>query len=1235
MNTFPSTTTSSSLFGAQPTTSSSLFGAKPANSLFGTNPSTQTGNLFGSQPSTGFGSTAGVGILGANKPAAFGQVSQSNLFGQQPQQPGGGLFNSASSVPPTFGATTTTASIFGANNTGSSFGGFGQQQPQPTQIGGSLFGSPKPVQPSFSSFGGNQQPTQTFAKFTPPSATDTMQLKGSQQQVQTKQMCISAMKEYETKSLEEIRCNDYIGGRKVNTSVAPTNFAQPQGGVLFSKPGTGLFSTVTTTTPATSSSLFGAQPTTSSSIFGAKPANSLFGTNPSTQTGNLFGSQPSTGFGSTAGVGILGANKPAAFGQVSQSNLFGQQPQQPGGGLFNSASSVPPTFGATTTTASIFGANNTGSSFGGFGQQQPQPTQIGGSLFGSPKPVQPSFSSFGGNQQPTQTFANTQQGQTLLGSNLNTSAFQKEIIESQLSSLPYGDSPLLKVSTSPRKSAQDIISLSRQIIFGTKDDQQKFTTTSSQNSFLADLSISTISKGINTYDKENSIAETFDTSLGYKPLIILPSVGFGTALGLRHEPKLTKSFASEKSFISGKSTSLHLSFAEDDTKRIKSLDMSVVFEPSPNEDNSFIADKSSQVNSVLVPLQLSPSMESERPTIEEIQSPPEKTLPPKEPIQQNKQQQQNTQQLFQQPQQKKFKMKLSRPEYYSNPLIEDLEALFDSKGICKIEGGLTIGRLGYGSVFWRGPIELQEPLDLDEIVHFRNKEVVVYPDESKKPEIGRGLNKPAEVSLENVWPIDPKTKMPIKDTDELIRMNFKGKLERLCARMDAHFVDYQPSRGVWIFQVEHFSKYGFHDEDDDEDIIAIQQQEQQQMDVDKIHSAHLQNLIQKAKVPLREIQKTFDGNKNNKNKREYLQQQTTGFVDNRGDFAEYNEDDSKLFQDQIICKKLRFDDTLFDSSKLLNIVTNKEQQQGQICPQKFKLVERLPKYIYSGLDSQNLSKSFLKKCGINFLLPSCKIGFSQDLVFAAIPPSTHLNVVNIYQTRVIVPTVKNFFLQYIRQNNLNLQKSLENLELTQLVKFDPPSPILSYLDKYLTESFINGKDLNKSFDGICKILLMDLKTIEDKISQRILMGDWLCEQLSIEDNNKTTNNKKPFLKIFKFLINGQIEKAAEYAKEQNLFNLALLLSLYKCPSVGLVRNMVAKQLSISFKQTNVDKDYIKILQLLSGEFKNCGEYNNFGGGGNGCLEGLNWLQILGILIWYHASPTTTMIECLDILQELV
>lgn len=91
-----------------------------------------------------------------------------------------------------------------------------------------------------------------------------------------------------------------------------------------------------------------------------------------------------------------------------------------------------------------------------------------------------------------------------------------------------------------------------------------------------------------------------------------------------------------------------------------------------------------------------------------------------------------------------------------------MEECFREDGSLRIECGLTVGRVGYGSVFWKGPIQLAGPIDLDEIVHFRNKEVVVYPDETKRPEVGTGLNTAAEVSLERVWPIDPKTKQPIK-----------------------------------------------------------------------------------------------------------------------------------------------------------------------------------------------------------------------------------------------------------------------------------------------------------------------------------------------------------------------------------------------------------------------------------------------------------------------------------------
>ncbi|KAF7634524.1 Peptidase S59 domain-containing protein [Meloidogyne graminicola] len=1303
INPFPSsTTTASSLFGSQQqTASTSLFGAKPAGSLFGTNISQPSGGIFGQpQPgSSGFG-----GILGGNKSTSAFTTQPSFFFGQQ--QPGG-LFGTTTTSAPAFGATTTSTSIFG--NTVSSFTGFGQspqqgvglfgakpappfgsfgvnqptqqfgtastgtslfgQQPQ-TSIGGGLFGSTSTAnKPSlFGSTIGTQQPSGLFntVKFTPPTGTDTMQLKGQQTQVSTKQMCISAMKEFDSKSLEEIRCADYISGKKVSSSAPASTGALF--GTTVSTSG-GFFSVPSSTT--TASSLFGSQQqTASTSLFGAKPAGSLF-------VGGIFGQhQPvSSGFASTGG-GILGGNKPtSAFSQVSQptfflvnNNLGGFLEQQllllrllvqqlhlllclailflllpvlvnhhnnKEGGLFG-AKPAPPfgSFGVNQPTQQ-FGTASTGTSLFG---QQPQ-TSIGGGLFGSTNTAnKPSlFGSTLGTQQPSGLFntdkfsieANVQQpfvSNLTLSSTMNIGNLQKSIIDAQLSTLPYGDSPLLKVSTSPRKSAQDISSLQRQLTFDTKDGQKS----PQQNSFLADLSVGT--QDLST--KDTSLAESaiFDTNLSYKPIIILPSVGFGAALGLRHSPKLTKSFASEKSFLSGKS-SLH-SFIEED-KKIKSLDMSVVFEPSHTENVIYV--EKPQVNSVVVPLQLSPSEDSERPTIEEIPSPTTTPPPSKEIVQQKTTKIPSS---VQQPP-KKYRIKLTRPEYYSEPKIEDLECLFNQNGVCIIEGGLTIGRLGYGSVFWKGPLELTEPLDLDEIVHFRNKEVIVYPDESKKPEIGFGLNKPAEVSLDNVWPIDSKTKMPIKDADELRKMNFRGKLERLCLRMDANFCDYLPATGTWQFQVQHFSKYGFQEEEDEDIEVDNNIIQQQNIDINNLNqlevkrkAVQLQTLVQKAKVPLREIQK-FSGEKQ-QNKREYVQQQQQNnqLIDYINVDDEFNEgineqffDDSKLFQEEIIRKKIRFDDTLFDSSKLLTHVTNKEQQQ--IDYQKPKLVERTPKYIYEGLTRENLKNSILSKSGISIQFPSCRIGFTQDLIFASVPPSTHLNVVNIYQTRVIIPTVKNFFLQYIRSNGLNQQQSLLNLEISSLVKFDPPSPILSFLDEFLTESFEAGKkDLNQSFFEICKILLMETKNIEDKISQRTLMGNWLFNQL---ENNLTTtkplNQTKPFLTIFNFLINGNVKKASEYARDMNLFNLALLICCYQTTSVGIVRNLVAKQFSIAQKHKNSDINYLKILQLLSGEFVKESS--------GGCLQGLNWLQVLGILIWYHSSPTTTLIECLDILQELM
>lgn len=107
---------------------------------------------------------------------------------------------------------------------------------------------------------------------------------GTSTTVNTKQHCITAMKEYEGKSLEEIRLEDYTANRK-----------GPQGGGI----------------PGSSGGLFGATAPAGGGLFGA-PASQ-----PST---GLFGQQQpaATGFGTPSASNTLGA-----FGQSTPAQSAG------------------------------------------------------------------------------------------------------------------------------------------------------------------------------------------------------------------------------------------------------------------------------------------------------------------------------------------------------------------------------------------------------------------------------------------------------------------------------------------------------------------------------------------------------------------------------------------------------------------------------------------------------------------------------------------------------------------------------------------------------------------------------------------------------------------------------------------------------------------------------------------------------------------------------------------------
>lgn len=108
----------------------------------------------------------------------------------------------------------------------------------------------------------SQQQQGTTVKYSPTQGTDTIIKQGHAQNINTRHCCISTMKEYENKSLEELRLEDYVANRKgrqqtggVFGQTQPT--AGPFGAPSTSTATGGLFGSTTENKP-----LFG-QPSTS------------------------------------------------------------------------------------------------------------------------------------------------------------------------------------------------------------------------------------------------------------------------------------------------------------------------------------------------------------------------------------------------------------------------------------------------------------------------------------------------------------------------------------------------------------------------------------------------------------------------------------------------------------------------------------------------------------------------------------------------------------------------------------------------------------------------------------------------------------------------------------------------------------------------------------------------------------------------------------------------------------
>ncbi|KAI6701907.1 hypothetical protein NL676_011043 [Syzygium grande] len=823
---FGSTTTPS--FGSTGT----AFGSSTApGGAFGTS-STQ---LFGSPSVPAFG-TSNTPVFGASSTSAFG-ASSTPAFGASSTPAFG-----ASSAP-AFGASSTPA--FGASSSPSfSFGSspaFGQSTSafggSPFGATSSPFGSQIGAQASTPTFGtggfgpspfGGQRGGSRVAPYTPTTEAES----GSGTQAAGKLESISAMPVYKEKSHEELRWEDYQAGDKGG----PNPAGQSAGAIGFGAPSStpslafgqsSPFASNTTSNPFASKP-FGGTGFGSS----ATPSISPFASSTASATPSLFGSNLTPGFGASSSSSTFSTSGPSAFGSSTS--------------IFSSPTMASTQFGSGFTSQSTPLFSSTTSSFGQTGSAFGQTA----SLFGQ------TTSPFGQTTTPSL-------GQTNMFST-PTSGFGGSIFPSTSSQLPSTAPAGFQINPSfstPFQSSQAAQTTSP-FGFGNLGQTQTAGTSvfGTQNMF-GQSNLGNLSANLTPAVMQPVPATNPFGTLPAMPQVSIGRTGTSSSIqyGISSMPVVEKPAPVR---ISSLLTSRHLSqrrirlpvrkyHPKSDVPKVPFFSEDEETPSTPKADALFIPRENPRAL-VIRPSEQWPSRTStEKPSpLKDTSGPRQENGGPDENgrvkdqtdhvrgshksngVHDDHSVQKGDSSMTLNGHRageaaivyehgadiEALMPKLRHSDYYTEPRIQELAAKERAEpGFCRRVKDFIVGRHGYGSIKFIGETDVRR-LDLEALVQFNNREVIVYLDDNKKPPIGQGLNKPAEVTLLNIKCSDKKTGQQWTEGPKVEK--YKEMLKKKAEDQGAEFVSYDPVKGVWKFKVSHFSKYKLEDEVGDWNVSA-------------------------------------------------------------------------------------------------------------------------------------------------------------------------------------------------------------------------------------------------------------------------------------------------------------------------------------------------------------------------------------------------------------------------------
>lgn len=583
-------------------------------------------------------------------------------------------------------------------------------------------------------------------------------------------------------------------------------------------------------------------------------------------------------------------------------------------------------------------------------------------------------------------------------------------------------------------------------------------------------------------------------------------------------------------------------------------------------------------------------------------------------------------------------------DYWCSPPTEQLLHL-PLKQLAAVPN-FVIGRKGFGYITFNYDVDLTAFVDdmknqlFGKVVVFHpTKTVEVYPDESEKPPIGGGLNVPATITLENIYPVDKRSKKPLKDASKFDEIQILVKRLRNMRNMD--FISYNPFGGVWTFKVNHFSIWGLVNEEDVEvDEEAIKRDTKKQIKNRSISfPKQKRKLAQSNGGPQESVPGTFilpnaivaDSTQNNLLT---LQQQSEPAL-----IEEFDEKEEPL--DFLVEEKPYEPDVSEEDFEGLEVDPSLNISSDWV--EQLKLAGASLRTVFAA--SKNLKSPASDEISMLFQEFTKEMALEKSIKKARRLASTNFATFSCRSTLLMKACnsklgVKEYSLPSSLHKDLALMESLfsKHLDLSIIEARDSngyPRIFGNSLQFKDVAELFNKSSPDYHVWKLCSVLfdVLDLPYhVENteardallKKKRHHLLCDWIVEQTRGEIEAKIGKTTNSLYLIFLYLAKNDVVSASKIAMKSKNGHLATLIT-FLGSNDPRVRDLANQQLDKWGSCGNkVDTFIAHIYQLLSGEFLN-GKIKT-----KNTFDEFSWLSLFGLTIYYGKIDECSLEELVEI-----